>query len=206
MKFSLFVHMERLTRSRAITSSTRSTSRLRDRRPGWNDRDLDRRAPRDGLHHRAEPFINLADLGRPDHERPARDRHRHRPVLASDQARRRSGNDRRHHRRPARHRHRPRRLQLRIRAPHARPRRLERRPADARARAGDQEAVGRRLCPRGRVWSFPTTTSAPKPMQQPHPPIWIAARDPNSHDFAVANGCNVQVTPLWRSATRRSRA
>jgi alkanesulfonate monooxygenase SsuD/methylene tetrahydromethanopterin reductase-like flavin-dependent oxidoreductase (luciferase family) len=48
----------------------------------------------------------------------------------------------------------------------------------------------------GETWSFPTTTSAPKPLQQPHPPIWIAARDPNSHDFAVANGCNVQVTPL----------
>ena len=25
----------------------------------------------------------------------------------------------------------------------------------------------------------------------------MAARDPNSHEFAVANGCNVQVTPLW---------
>ena len=34
------------------------------------------------------------------------------------------------------------------------------------------------------------------PVQQPHPPIWVAARDPNSHEFAVANGCNVQVTPL----------
>ena len=48
----------------------------------------------------------------------------------------------------------------------------------------------------GETWSFPSTTSAPKPLQRPHPPIWIAARDPNSHDFAVANGCNVQVTPL----------
>ena len=27
--------------------------------------------------------------------------------------------------------------------------------------------------------------------------LWVAARDPNSHEFAVANGCNVQVTPLW---------
>lgn len=49
----------------------------------------------------------------------------------------------------------------------------------------------------GEFWKFPSTTSAPKPMQQPHPPIWVAARDPNSHDFAVANGCNVQCTPLW---------
>jgi flavin-dependent trigonelline monooxygenase, oxygenase component len=50
----------------------------------------------------------------------------------------------------------------------------------------------------GEFWRFPATTSAPKPLQQPHPPIWIAARDPNSHEFAVANGCNVQVTPLWQ--------
>ena len=49
----------------------------------------------------------------------------------------------------------------------------------------------------GEFWSFPSTTSAPRPVQQPHPPIWVAARDPNSHEFAVANGCNVQVTPLW---------
>ncbi|SDA87533.1 LLM class flavin-dependent oxidoreductase [Mesorhizobium qingshengii] len=48
----------------------------------------------------------------------------------------------------------------------------------------------------GQFWTFPSTTSSPKPVQEPHPPIWVAARDPNSHDFAVANGCNVQVTPL----------
>lgn len=50
---------------------------------------------------------------------------------------------------------------------------------------------------KGEYWSFPKTTSAPQPIQEPHPPVWVAARDPNSHDFAVANGCNVQVTPLW---------
>ncbi|MDP6973870.1 MAG: LLM class flavin-dependent oxidoreductase [Gammaproteobacteria bacterium] len=49
----------------------------------------------------------------------------------------------------------------------------------------------------GKQWSFPKTTSSPKPYQDPHPPIWIAARDQNSHDFALANDCNVQVTPLW---------
>ncbi|MBH3291926.1 LLM class flavin-dependent oxidoreductase [Serratia marcescens] len=48
----------------------------------------------------------------------------------------------------------------------------------------------------GEYWSFPATTSSPLPKQQPHPPIWVAARDPNSHEFAVQNGCNVQVTPL----------
>ncbi|MFT5656962.1 MAG: alkanesulfonate monooxygenase SsuD [Gammaproteobacteria bacterium] len=49
----------------------------------------------------------------------------------------------------------------------------------------------------GEFWQFPKTTSSPKPIQKPHPPIWVAARDPSSHEFAVANGCNVQVTPLW---------
>ncbi len=49
----------------------------------------------------------------------------------------------------------------------------------------------------GEFWSFPATTSSPKPLQQPHPPLWIAARDISSHEFAVAQGCNVMVTPLW---------
>lgn len=48
----------------------------------------------------------------------------------------------------------------------------------------------------GEFWQFPPTTSSPKPLQKPCPPIWVAARDPNSHDFAVANKCKVQVTPL----------
>lgn len=48
----------------------------------------------------------------------------------------------------------------------------------------------------GEFWSFPASTSAPKPIQKPFPPIWVAARDANSHAFAVAQGCNVQVTPL----------
>jgi flavin-dependent trigonelline monooxygenase, oxygenase component len=48
----------------------------------------------------------------------------------------------------------------------------------------------------GPYWQFPKTTSSPKPLQPDGPPLWVAARDPNSHEFAVANGCNVQVTPL----------
>ncbi|MCH9675255.1 MAG: LLM class flavin-dependent oxidoreductase [Gammaproteobacteria bacterium] len=50
----------------------------------------------------------------------------------------------------------------------------------------------------GAHWQFPVTTSAPKPMNAAGPPLWIAARDPASHDFAVANNCHVQVTPLWQ--------
>ncbi|TBV04366.1 LLM class flavin-dependent oxidoreductase [Phytopseudomonas dryadis] len=50
----------------------------------------------------------------------------------------------------------------------------------------------------GELWKFPSTTCSPKPIQQPTPPMWIAARDPDSHNFAVANGCNVMVTPLMK--------
>lgn len=50
----------------------------------------------------------------------------------------------------------------------------------------------------GEFYNFPSTSSAPKPLQKDGPPIWIAARDPNSHEFAVQNGFNVQVTPLWQ--------
>ena len=50
----------------------------------------------------------------------------------------------------------------------------------------------------GTYHCFPNTTSLPKPLQAGGPPIWIAARDPNSHEFAVTQGCHVQVTPLWQ--------
>lgn len=53
----------------------------------------------------------------------------------------------------------------------------------------------------GEHYNFPATTSAPKPVQAGGPPIWIAARDPNSHQFAVDEGFNVQVTPLWQGMT-----
>jgi alkanesulfonate monooxygenase SsuD/methylene tetrahydromethanopterin reductase-like flavin-dependent oxidoreductase (luciferase family) len=50
----------------------------------------------------------------------------------------------------------------------------------------------------GEFYQFPSTSSSPKPLQDGGPPIWLAARDPNTHEFAVANDCNVQVTPLWQ--------
>ena len=46
------------------------------------------------------------------------------------------------------------------------------------------------------LWKFPSATSVPKPLQRPHPPLWIAARDIDTHRFAVANGCGVMATPL----------
>ncbi len=49
----------------------------------------------------------------------------------------------------------------------------------------------------GKFWSFPPTTAIPKPDSPGDIPVWIAARDPASFDFAMANQCNIQVTPLW---------
>lgn len=50
----------------------------------------------------------------------------------------------------------------------------------------------------GEFWSFPTATSVPKPVQKPHPPIWVAARAPITFDYAVKNGCNIMSWPLTR--------
>ncbi len=48
----------------------------------------------------------------------------------------------------------------------------------------------------GEFWSFPSATSVPKPLQSPHPPLWIAARDEGTFDYALKNGCNIMSTPL----------
>jgi alkanesulfonate monooxygenase SsuD/methylene tetrahydromethanopterin reductase-like flavin-dependent oxidoreductase (luciferase family) len=50
----------------------------------------------------------------------------------------------------------------------------------------------------GTYWSFPATTSCPKPLQKPHPPMWVAARDPGTFDWALANGCNIMTWALSR--------
>jgi flavin-dependent trigonelline monooxygenase, oxygenase component len=52
----------------------------------------------------------------------------------------------------------------------------------------------------GRYWKFPVATSVPKTLQQPHPPIWVAARDPGSFDWAIANGASILSTPLSQPA------
>ena len=49
----------------------------------------------------------------------------------------------------------------------------------------------------GDRWSFPESTSCPKPLQ-PAPPVWVAARDPDTYNWAVANGCNIMCWPLMR--------
>lgn len=46
------------------------------------------------------------------------------------------------------------------------------------------------------LWSFPATTSIPKPGHPGGLPIWIAARETASHQFAISQGCNVCCAPL----------
>lgn len=50
---------------------------------------------------------------------------------------------------------------------------------------------------RGELWSFPTSTSCPKPLQA-EVPVWVAARAPITYDYAVRHGCNIQSWPLTR--------
>ena len=50
----------------------------------------------------------------------------------------------------------------------------------------------------GEFWSFPASTSVPKPVQKPHPPVWVAARAPITYDYAVKNECNILSWPLTR--------
>lgn len=50
----------------------------------------------------------------------------------------------------------------------------------------------------GTYWQWPVATSCPKPLQQPHPPIWVAARDPGTFAAAVKEGHNVMTWPLTR--------
>ena len=51
----------------------------------------------------------------------------------------------------------------------------------------------------GEFWSFPLSTSVPKPLQKPHPPIWVSARAPITYDYAVKHGYNVNSWPLTRA-------
>lgn len=51
---------------------------------------------------------------------------------------------------------------------------------------------------KGEFWSFPLATAVPKPLQTPHPPIWVAARAPITYDYAVKHGLNIMSWPITR--------
>ena len=50
----------------------------------------------------------------------------------------------------------------------------------------------------GAHWNYPLATAVPKPLQRPHPPLWVAARDPHSFAWAMGSGANIMATPLSR--------
>ena len=50
----------------------------------------------------------------------------------------------------------------------------------------------------GEFWQFPSSTVAPKPLQKPHPPLWVAARHPTTYDWALPLGCNIMSWALTR--------
>ena len=56
--------------------------------------------------------------------------------------------------------------------------------------AGDHELDGQ-------FWSYPKSTSVPKPVQK-EMPIWVAARAPITFDYAVEHGYNIMSWPLTR--------
>ena len=47
----------------------------------------------------------------------------------------------------------------------------------------------------GALWQFPSVACVPKPIQK-KPPMWVAARDENTFEFALNNNCNVMSTAL----------
>ena len=46
---------------------------------------------------------------------------------------------------------------------------------------------------RGDFWTFNDMTVLPKPVQEPHPPLWVAAASPGSMDRIAQNGWNLLV-------------
>lgn len=50
----------------------------------------------------------------------------------------------------------------------------------------------------GKMWSFPSSTSTPRPVQPEGPPIWVSARHPDVFRMACENRCHVMVAPLDR--------
>ena len=54
----------------------------------------------------------------------------------------------------------------------------------------------------GETCSFGPATSVPRPLQEPHPPIWVAARSPSTIRWAIANGYDLLATP-WREPFAR---
>ena len=103
-------------------------------------------------------------------------------------------------RRPPRVRHRPLVDARRARGLRHRPARHARRCG--RRRSTWSSAPGPRTCSRGRASYFkvPPRRVHPKPLQQPHPPIWVASTNPTSHELAGPEGARAPLLHDRRAA------
>ena len=52
-----------------------------------------------------------------------------------------------------------------------------------------------RLTHHGRYWTFDDIEVLPKPVQKPHPPVWVAATSPDSIERAAARGHTILMDP-----------
>lgn len=50
----------------------------------------------------------------------------------------------------------------------------------------------------GKIWRFPKATAVPKPLQKPHPPLWVAARGEKTFNWAIENDLGILSTPLQK--------
>jgi alkanesulfonate monooxygenase SsuD/methylene tetrahydromethanopterin reductase-like flavin-dependent oxidoreductase (luciferase family) len=53
----------------------------------------------------------------------------------------------------------------------------------------------------GRYYRFPSVYVVPRPLQQPHPPMWIAARTPETLRFCIERGLGLHTTTLRQPMT-----
>jgi flavin-dependent trigonelline monooxygenase, oxygenase component len=54
----------------------------------------------------------------------------------------------------------------------------------------------------GQYYKFPSVYPVPRPYQEPHPPIWVAARSAETVRFAIEHGLGMHTTPLREPMTR----
>ncbi len=52
-----------------------------------------------------------------------------------------------------------------------------------------------RICFQGKHWSFDDVEVLPKPLQDPHPPVWVAATSPDSVRWAAGEGHAILMDP-----------
>jgi alkanesulfonate monooxygenase SsuD/methylene tetrahydromethanopterin reductase-like flavin-dependent oxidoreductase (luciferase family) len=56
----------------------------------------------------------------------------------------------------------------------------------------------------GKYFKFPETTTMPRPLTKPHPPIWVGAQTPEGFRNAAKRGFNVFTSPLYGSFSSES--